>query len=123
VSNQVNSSDSRQYKRWDIFEYALVHVEGEEAAEPAIVVDLSLGGLQARSRRKYPPGSLCTVSITGENDEAIFTQAVIRYSNQLPNSDLFATGFRFVPSNVEERVGLVNYIHTRFQAEADSMAM
>lgn len=98
-------------------------MDGEQNAEPAIVVDLSLGGLQARSRRKYPAGSMCTVSITGENDEAIITQAEIRYSNQLPNSDLFATGFRFVPSTVEERVGLVNYIHTRFQSEADSMAV
>ena len=119
--SEQNGSEGRRYKRWDIFEYALIHREGEQHSEPAIIVDLSLGGLQVRSRTPYPAGDMCLVSIAEDDDTSISTHAEVRYSYVLPDSDLYATGFRFMPGSVEQRVALVNYIHTRFQEGMDSL--
>lgn len=121
--SQQNGNESRRYKRWDIFEYALVYLEENATAEPAIIVDLSLGGLQARCRKQYTAGETCQISIVDDHNRTISTHAEIRYSYPLPGSDLFATGFRFIPGSVEQRVSLVNYIHQRFQEDMDSLAI
>lgn len=119
---EQNGSESRRYKRWDIFEYALVYQEGQQLADPAIIVDLSLGGIQVRSRTQFPAGELCLISIAEDTESSITTHAEVRYSYVLPESDLYATGFRFTPGCIEQRIALVNYIHARFQEGMDSIA-
>lgn len=119
---EQTGNEGRRYKRWDIFEYALISREGEPDSEPAIIVDLSLGGLQVRSRTPFPAGDMCVVSIAEDNENSITTHAEVRYSYIIPDTDLYATGFRFMPGSVEQRVALVNYIHSRFQAGMDSIA-
>lgn len=117
------SVENRQYKRWDIFEYALVYKEGDQSPEPAIIVDLSLGGMQARSRRQYDAGEVCLISITDDENEQITTHAEVRYSYPLQGTDLHSTGLRFMPGSVEQRVALVNYIHQRFRNDIESIAI
>lgn len=116
-------NENRRFKRWDIFEYALIFEENEVEPEPAIIVDLSLGGIQARSRRPFPAGGICLISIADGDNNSITTHAEIRYCHQLPNSELYSAGLRFIPGSVEQRVALVNYIHQRFQEDSDSLAI
>jgi len=123
IGMSKQSSENRVYKRWDIFEYALLKQNDESLSEPAIIVDLSLGGLQVRGKRAYKEGEICEVSIIDDKDRQIVTNAEIRYSRPLPDSNIFVTGLRFAPGTTEERVSLVNYIHAKFQANADTLAM
>lgn len=115
VANSEENNEGRRFKRWDVFEYALITPEGESTAEPTVIVDLSLGGLQVRGRTQYPQGSTCMIVISQDGDKRIVTSAEVRYSYPIEDSDLFATGFKFMPENMEQRVELVNFVHHRFQ--------
>ncbi len=113
--SEGTSNEGRRFKRWDVFEYALITPEGESSPEPSVIVDLSLGGIQVRGRKQYSPGSMVVITIAQDGDKRITTSAEVRYSYVMEESDLFATGFKFVPANMEQRVELVNFIHHRFQ--------
>ncbi|MBL8061280.1 MAG: PilZ domain-containing protein [Chthonomonas sp.] len=113
--SEGNGNDGRRFKRWDVFEYALITPEGENSPEPAVIVDLSLGGVQVRGRKQYPAGHTVVITIAQDGEKRITTNAEVRYSHTIDDSDLFSTGFKFVPANMDQRVELVNFIHHRFQ--------
>ena len=123
VSEFFSGQENRRYKRWEIFEYAIVKSDTNPNPDPAVIVDLSLGGVQLRSRMPYSSGETCTVIITRDGIEPLEVAAEIRHSTQVEGSDLYATGVRFTPITVEQRVALVNYIHERFQADMERLGV
>lgn len=123
MNNFKSSPDSRRHKRWDIFEYALVTRQNGDAPEPAVIVDLSLGGFQARSKLSYTVGETVIIKIANDDFHSIEVSAEVRYSNPLPGTDLMATGLRFTPETAEQRVSLVNFLHERFQADIQRLSI
>lgn len=115
-----STTETRRHQRWDIFEFAKIITEDQES-EPTIIVDLSLGGFQIRSKVAYTVGDTVVASIQHGEEEPLKVHAEVRYSTALPDSSLFATGLRFTPASGEERVALVNFIHERFRAEMSRM--
>lgn len=115
--------ENRRYKRWGIFEYALITRTGTSEPEPAIVVDLSLGGFQTRSRHEYPIGEKCKVAIARELEPPIEIEAEVRYSTEIEETGLWMTGLKFLPSTLEQRVALVHYVHDRFINDLERLAI
>lgn len=116
-------TESRRYKRWDIFEYAMIEKEGADA-DPAIVVDLSLGGLQSRSKIQYEAGEICSVLIARSANDPIVIRAEVRYCRPVnEETGVFVTGLRFLPESVEQRISLVHYIHDRFLNDLERLAV
>lgn len=114
-------SDQRRHARFELLDYALVRRGGETEQLRSVVVDVSLGGLQMRSREKFEAGESVTLTIGRGTDDPITVNCDVRYCVPLEESDLFATGFRFVPRSTGERIEWVDYVHAVFQAQGESL--
>ncbi|MBS1717198.1 MAG: PilZ domain-containing protein [Armatimonadetes bacterium] len=111
--------DQRRYIRYELLDYALVHVKGAANPIRAIIVDIGLGGLQLRSRDPIPVGQIVEIRMGNVENEPVAIRGEVRHSQQVPASDLVASGIRFVPSNHEERRAVAEYVHQVFQRQAD----
>lgn len=123
MSGFSSSQDGRRHKRWEIFEYALLVRENDDQPEPSIIVDLSLGGFQIRSKVAYADGEKCLVIITWPGHDSIEIAAEVRHCSYLPQEEMHFVGLRFLPETVDQRVSLVNYIHDRFLADMERLAV
>jgi c-di-GMP-binding flagellar brake protein YcgR len=84
-------------------------------------VDLSLGGLQLRSRHQYEAGSIVDVSIGRGDTEPIALKAEVRYSLPVKKSDLFATGLKFVTMDEASTHKWVDYVHNVFKDQGENL--
>lgn len=113
--------DKRRYARFEVLECAMI--QGGEAAEPmsTVVVDIGLGGVQLRSREVLPVGSECRLLIGSHHGKTIELRGEVRYSRPMRDSDLVASGFRFMPATHEERLAVAEYVHGVFTRQADQL--
>jgi len=119
MSRDPQTPDQRRHTRFEIFEYVLIHVDSSPEPIPAVIVDIGLGGIQVRSRAFPQPGELVRLAIGQGNGQPLVVNAETRHSHPVPEGDLFATGFRFLPQDLAERMRLVNYIHDTFQRQGE----
>jgi len=119
MNSEQKSTDRRRHARFELLEYAMVYAN--PSAEPirSVVVDISLGGMQIRSRHDISSGSNCFIVIGRGASQPLTVHADATYSHKIDQSDLFATGFRFKPT--KERVELVDYVHGVFQNQGDNL--
>ena len=120
--NQPNSN-KRQHPRFELLDYAMMqgHAEEESPSQRAIIVDVSLGGLQIRSRTKFNHGDIFKLTVGRNERSPVDIVAEVRYSIQIEDSDLYATGFKVKPQNNEQRVSWVDYVHTVFQSQGETL--
>lgn len=111
--------DKRRYARFEMLEYAMIYRDDDPEAETAVLVDISLGGAQTRSRHAMGVGEVCLLSIATGGSTPVSVTAEVRYCYPVKHSDLFAVGYRFMPETVEERMQLVNYVHEVFQRQGE----
>lgn len=112
------TADLRQHFRFDILEYAVFQVEGDNV--PAVVVDISLGGLQLRTRRSCQTGERSEIVIGQGGAPTIRAELEVRYCEPV-GSDLYAVGCRFLPASKEDCVTLVDYIHDVFRRQGERL--
>lgn len=117
-----NSGDTRRYARFEMLEYALVFFEGREDPVRAVVVDIGLGGLQLRTRSILPVGEACFIQVARANGSTMDLRGEVRHSNPLPDSDICASGFRFLPTTHDERVSIASYVHDVFLRQGEMAA-
>lgn len=117
-----NSGDNRRYARFEMLEYALVYFEGRSEPIRAVVVDIGLGGLQLRTRSILPVGETCYIQVARSNGTTMDLRGEVRHSNPLPDSDICASGFRFVPTTHEERIAIASYVHDVFLRQGELAA-
>lgn len=111
-----NQPDNRKHARFEMFEYAAVYRGLGEEPVSTLIVDISVGGLQVRSKRPLRTGTLCeTVIGHGGQQTPTSVTVEVRHCTQIAKSDLFACGLRFKPQNPQERMELVDYLHEVFQ--------
>ena len=122
MSDGTSKTDKRQHARFELLEYVLMGgPDGKTAGQPerAVVVDVSLGGLQVRSRSSFEEGSMLRLTVGRAGDEPIVVVGEVRYSIPVEDSDLFATGFRVRPEDRAQRIAWVDYVHAVFQNQGE----
>lgn len=116
------SEEIRRYGRFNTLEYALLHTEAGDDPLPAVIVDISLGGLQLRTRVPLESGDEYMMQIGQGTATPITTAVEVRYSTKIPHTGLHSVGVKFVPGHSEERMRLVQYIHGAFERQQEQMA-
>ncbi len=121
MSKNLPQNDSRRDNRFELLDYAIASRPGHSRTIRSVVVDVSLGGLQVRSRFQFESGEVCTLSIGRGQMSPLQVHAEVRYSVPIEESDLFATGFRLLPESVGERIEWVDYVHAVFQVQGEAL--
>lgn len=111
--------DKRQHARFDLLEYALVQKGATTETVRSVVIDVSLGGLQVRSRYQFDSGATYDLRIGRVSEEPLTVQAEVRYCIPIDGTDLYATGFRCIPADTKQRTDWVDYVHAVFQSQGE----
>jgi hypothetical protein len=119
--NNEFESDKRRYLRYEILDYALVYCASRSEATNSVIVDIGLGGLQMRSKQALPVGEMCTIQVGRPNAEPLQLKGEIRHCGLMDDSDLYATGVRFVPQSHMDRIAVAEYVHEIFQRQCDKL--
>lgn len=112
-------ADKRRYVRYEILDYATIEVEEPQSVFHAVIVDIGLGGLQLRTKAPLPVGCVARIRAANSEGAVLVLRSEIRHSMMLPDSDLFASGVRFVPETHDQRVMIAEYVHGIFQRQCD----
>lgn len=121
MSKNQNQNENRRDNRFELLDYAIANRPGHSSAIRSVVVDVSLGGLQVRSRTQFETSEVCNLTIGRGQLSPIQVHAEVRYSVPVEDSDLFATGFRILPESVGERIEWVDYVHAVFQVQGEAL--
>ncbi|MCW5936860.1 MAG: PilZ domain-containing protein [Fimbriimonadaceae bacterium] len=121
MSTEGQNSDQRRHARFELLEYAIVRQQGKLEPVRSVIIDVSLGGLQVRSRNKFAVGEIFTLQIGRMTEEPLVVQAEARYCIPIEDSDLFATGFKCLPTTGGERMEWVDYVHAIFQRQGEQL--
>jgi hypothetical protein len=119
---KVKGKDQRRHVRYELVDFALM--ESPSAAEPirCVVVDVSLGGIQVRSKIAPPIGDLCTLHIAQLGSKPLKVKGEVRHIEEIKGSELISIGLRFLPDTHEDRIAIMEYVHGVFLRRADLMA-
>ena len=120
MSNSIGP-DKRRYLRYEILDYAVLKLDTDDSQVNTVIVDISLGGLQVRSRDPLPPGAFCTIRVGCGEMAPIGLRGEIRHCKAVEDSDLFTTGVRFMPEDHEDRMAIAEYVHAIFQRQCDNL--
>src|SRR5690349_16916002 len=114
--------DQRRHVRYELVDFALL--ESTSADEPVrcVVVDVSLGGIQVRSKIPLPVGDVCTMHVAQLGAKPLKVRGEVRHIEAIKGSELISIGLRFVPETHEDRVAIMEYVHGVFLRRADLMA-
>jgi hypothetical protein len=118
----VNPDERRIQQRLDLLEYALILTPEGDGVLRSIVSDVSIGGLQLRSRAHIPSGYRTTIQIGQLNADPLKVTAIAVYSRRIEGTDLFATGFRVTPESAVEKSSWGRFVHETFRRQMDQMA-
>lgn len=113
--------DKRQHARFDLLEYAMVYGSDPQNVVRSVVIDVSLGGLQVRSRQQFVAGDTYTLNIGRIDSKPLIVQAEARYSNQIEDTDLYATGFKCQSLSSVDKMDWVDYVHSIFKSQGESL--
>lgn len=104
-----------------MLDYAMIQRPGQSESTRSVIVDISLGGVQTRSKQELQVGEICTLSIARGGEDPLDIEVEVRYCFKIEESDLFAVGFKFQPIEPEKRMELVNYIHDVFHKQGETL--
>ncbi|MCX7800271.1 MAG: PilZ domain-containing protein [Fimbriimonadales bacterium] len=113
--------DLRRYARFDMFEYAVIDSPSHSESIRAVVVDISLGGLQIRCREHLPPGEHVQIKVGQSESKPLQLKGEVRYCVAVEGSDINAVGLRFMAANHEERLQIANYVHAVFLRQGEAL--
>lgn len=113
--------DRRSGTRFELLEYALISGDAVPQAR-SVVVDVSLGGLQVRSRQRFERGARLQLNIGQLNSTPLEVLAEVRYSEPISDTDLYSTGFRILMPEASARIKWGDYVHRVFQDHREELA-
>ena len=120
--NLAYNTDKRRYIRYELLDYAVMSLDGTTETVNVVITDSGLGGVQVRTRTQLISGSKVFIQVACTDGESLSLRGEIRHTVEIPNSDLFSAGVRFVPENHEERMAVAEFVHQVFQRQADDLA-
>jgi len=112
------AKDTRQHARFELLEYAIIVDRKTQESIRSVIIDVSLGGLQVRSRHLFHAGTDCILNIGRADSDPLVVEAEARYCVQIDGTDLYATGFRCMPTEAQ-RVQWVDYVHAIFLSQGE----
>jgi c-di-GMP-binding flagellar brake protein YcgR len=115
-------SDQRRHVRYELIDFALLEADSVKDPIRCVIVDVSLGGLQIRSKTALPVGEKCSLRIARLGKKPIRIQGEVRHSGGMKGADLVASGFRFLPDDQDERVEIMEYVHSVFVRRSELVA-
>lgn len=107
-------SNKRKDKRLSHLEFIRFYLAEKDAPSSALIVDISLGGAQIRTRASCKEQEPCLLLIKRENKDYIEIPGEVRYCEPIPGSDLFGVGIKFLPVTTAQKKDIVNYVHNLF---------
>ena len=116
-----DNKDLRKHARFELLEYAVIQDVETNQSIRSVVTDVSLGGLQIRSRHQFEPGRDYTLQIGRMSSEPLVVSAEARYCIHIEDTDLYATGFKCQLSSTADRIDWVDYVHGIFQTKGESL--
>lgn len=119
MAERESKTDQRRHARFELLDYAFIHLPDRSDGHRAVIVDVSLGGFQTRSRDRIPADDRLVVTVGQAGLTPVEVHVESRYSIEVENSELFATGFKVMPDNDEERIRWVDYVHSVFRAQGE----
>lgn len=120
LSNTVKP-DKRRYLRYEILDYAVVKFDGLTDGINTVIADISLGGVQLRSKAPLPVGEQCTIRVGCGEGAPLGLRAEVRHCKTMDESGLFTSGLRFIPENHADRMAIAEYVHAIFQRQCDNL--
>ena len=121
MSQAKGFNDVRQHARFELLEYAVITEPQTGNSTRSIVIDVSLGGLQVRSKHEFAPNETFLLNFGRGDSDPIAIEAESRYCVAIEGSDLFATGFRCIPTTTAQRMQWVEYVHSIFQMQGEHL--
>lgn len=119
---EIDLSDRRRHSRFELLDYAIMTKDGSVETVRSVIVDISLGGLQVRSRLPFEAGARYTIQVgRGDDRDPITIHAESRHSKPIDETDLFSTGFRLTPDSAIERIEWVEYVHGIFKLQGEML--
>ncbi len=119
---KVNTrADQRRYARFEVLDYAMIYPSNGNQPFRAIVVDVGLGGVQLRSKEQLPIGDNFELIIGTSDGKQLALNGEIRSSRKVPDSDLFGSGYRFLPESHDQRIDIAEYVHMVFQRQGEQL--
>lgn len=113
--------DLRRHSRFEVLECAMIFRDKESQSSAALIVDISLGGLQTRSHENYAVDEICVIVVGRDGEAPLSIPAKVVYTLEIAESGLTATGFRFLPASMEERMAIVQHVHEIFQRQGERL--
>jgi hypothetical protein len=113
--------DARQHPRFEIFEFATIVVPELTDPVPGVIVDISLGGMQVRSRVMLPVGTVCRLQVGGGDEEAMTLHAQVRHSGRTSRSGLVTSGLLFQPKCAAEKRNYATLLQRVFNHRRDAL--
>ena len=121
MSNAHEHTDRREHARFEVLDVAMIEDPSKSDPVRAVIIDVSLGGIQVRARETFDKNSFVLVQIGRPGEEPIRIPAEIRYCKDTEKSELFAAGLKVRPKGNLERIAWVNYVHSVFQDQGESL--
>lgn len=119
---KVQGKDQRRHVRYELVDFALLEAPSLEEPIRCVVVDVSLGGIQVRSKIALPVGEQCVLHIAQLGRKPLKVRGEVRHTDSIPGSELKSSGFRFLPDTHEDRIGIMEYVHSVFLRRSELMA-
>lgn len=119
MSVQPDYSDRRRHARFELFDYAVLERLDANETQQAVVIDVSLGGIQVRSRVPLTMGAKFRLTIGRGELKPVLISTEVRYVGPIPDTDLYSIGFRCAPQSALERIAWVEYVHDVFKSQGE----
>ena len=119
---KIKGRDQRRHVRYELVDFALLESPSSDEPIRCVVVDVSLGGIQVRSKIPLPVGELCTLHVAQLGAKPLKVHSEVRHVEPIKGSELIGIGLRFVPETHEDRIAIMEYVHGVFLRRADLMA-
>ncbi len=106
--------ERRKEPRLIHFEFAKFYAVQHSVPLSALIVDVSLGGAQIRTRAKCNEGESCRIQIQKDDHGHIEIPGQISYCLETGGSNLYAVGVKFLPVTMGQKNDIANYVHNIF---------
>ena len=119
---RVQGKDQRRHVRYELVDFALLEAPSIDEPIRCVIVDVSLGGIQVRSKVALPVGCQAVLHIAQLGRRPLKVRGEVRHTEKIPGSELIASGFRFLPETHEDRIAIMEYVHAVFLRRSELMA-
>ncbi|MDI9636747.1 PilZ domain-containing protein [Kamptonema cortianum] len=121
MNGQHSFNERRKHARFELLDYASISKGDEATSIRSVIVDISLGGLQVRSRDPFDVDQEYKLTIGRGDEEPIEVFANSVQCKKIEDTDLWSTGFKLTPKTAVERITWVEYVHGVFKAQGETL--